>query len=83
VKPATTAAVPTQNVVLIKSGNSREKANALGGRPVLHKTQRILHTIGKVTARKQPLPNQPAGNKYTKIILMNQTSIFKRWGTRI
>jgi hypothetical protein len=70
VKPATTAAVPTQNVVLIKSGNSREKANALGGRPV--PTQRILHTIGKVTAQKQPLPNQPVGNKYTKIILTNR-----------
>jgi hypothetical protein len=80
VKPATTAAVPTQNVVLIKSGNSREKASALGGRPVLHKPQRILHTIGKMTARKQPLPNQPAGNKYTKIILMNRDPSLKVGG---
>ncbi|GFG35254.1 hypothetical protein Cfor_00311 [Coptotermes formosanus] len=80
VKPATTAAVPTQNVVLIKSGNSREKANALGGRPVLHKTQRIFHTIGKVTAQKQPLPNHPAGNKYTKIILTNRDPSLKVGG---
>lgn len=71
-KPTTAAAVPAQNVVLIKSGNSREKANTIGGRPVLQKTQRILHTIGKVTAQKQPLPNQPAGLKYTKIILTNR-----------
>ncbi|XP_021919608.1 KAT8 regulatory NSL complex subunit 3 isoform X3 [Zootermopsis nevadensis] len=40
-KPAMSA----QNIVLIKSGNSREKANTVGGRPVLQKTQRILHTI--------------------------------------
>jgi hypothetical protein len=72
VKPATAAAVPAQNVVLIKSGNSREKVNTLGGRPVLQKTQRILHTIGKVTAQKHSLTNQPAGLKYTKIILTNR-----------
>lgn len=74
VKPPSSAAasVPTQNVVLIKSGNSREKVNTVGGRPVLQKTQRILHTLGKVTSQKQSLPNQPAGLKYTKIILTNR-----------
>jgi hypothetical protein len=74
-KPSTTAAaaaVPAQNVVLIKSGNSREKTNTVGGRAVLQKTQRILHTLGKVTTQKQSVPNQPAGLKYTKIILTNR-----------
>jgi hypothetical protein len=80
VKPSITAAVPAQNVVLIKSGNSREKANTLGGRPVLHKTQRILHTIGKMAAQKQSLPNQPAGVKYTKIILTNRRPSLKVGG---
>jgi len=79
--PATaTATVPAQNVVLIKSGNSREKANTIGGRPVLQKTQRILHTLGKVTSRKQSLPNQPAGLKYTKIILTNRHPSLKIGG---
>lgn len=73
-------AVPAQNIVLIKSGNSREKANTVGGRPVLQKTQRILHTIGKVTAQKQPLPNQPAALKYTKIILTNRHPSLKVGG---
>ncbi|GFG35253.1 hypothetical protein Cfor_00310 [Coptotermes formosanus] len=80
VKPATTAAVPTQNVVLIKIGNSRKKADALGGRSVLHKTQRIFHAIGKVTAQKEPLPNHPAGNKCTKIILTNRHPSLKVGG---
>lgn len=73
-KPPSSAAasVPAQNVVLIKSGNSREKVSTVGGRPVLQKTQRILHTLGKVTSQKQSLPNQPAGLKYTKIILTNR-----------
>lgn len=82
-KPATSAAaavVPAQNVVLIKSGNSREKANTVGGRPVLQKTQRILHTLGKVTSQKQSLPNQPAGLKYTKIILTNRHPSLKIGG---
>jgi len=81
-KPATTAAVaaPAQNVVLIKSGNSREKANTVGGRPVLQKTQRILHTLGKVTSQKQSLANQPAGLKYTKIILTNRHPSLKIGG---
>lgn len=78
-KPAT-AAVPAQNVVLIKSGNSREKANTIGGRPVLQKTQRILHTLGKVTSQKQSLSNQPAGLKYTKIILTNRHPSLKIGG---
>jgi hypothetical protein len=81
-KPATTAAaaVPAQNVVLIKSGNSREKVNTVGGRPVLQKTQRILHTLGKVTSQKQSLANQPAGLKYTKIILTNRHPSLKIGG---
>lgn len=79
VRPAA-APVPAQNVVLIKSGNSREKANSIGGRPVLQKTQRILHTIGKVTSQKQALPNQPAGLKYTKIILTNRHPSLKVGG---
>jgi hypothetical protein len=82
-KPATAAAAaaaPAQNVVLIKSGNSREKANTVGGRPVLQKTQRILHTLGKVTSQKQSLPNQPAGLKYTKIILTNRHPSLKIGG---
>jgi hypothetical protein len=82
-KPATataTATMPAQNVVLIKSGNSREKVNTIGGRPVLQKTQRILHTLGKVTSRKQSLPNQPAGLKYTKIILTNRHPSLKIGG---
>jgi hypothetical protein len=79
-KPAASA-VPAQNIVLIKSGNSREKANTVvGGRPVLQKTQRFLHTIGKVTAQKQPLPNQPAALKYTKIILTNRHPSLKVGG---
>ena len=82
-KPATTTAAvaaPAQNVVLIKSGNSREKANTVGGRPVLQKTQRILHTLGKVTSQKQSLANQPAGLKYTKIILTNRHPSLKIGG---
>jgi hypothetical protein len=79
-KPATAAAVPAQNVVLIKSGNTREKANTIVGRPVLQKTQRILHTLGKVTSQKQSLPNQPAGLKYTKIILTNRHPSLKIGG---
>jgi hypothetical protein len=78
-KPAAPV-VPAQNVVLIKSGNSREKANTLGGRPVLQKTQRILHTIGKMTSQKQPLPNQPTALKYTKIILTNRHPSLKVGG---
>lgn len=79
-KPATAAALPAQNVLLIKSGNSREKASTIGGRPVLQKTQRILHTLGKVTSQKQSLPNQPAGLKYTKIILTNRHPSLKIGG---
>ena len=82
-KPATTTAAvaaPAQNVVLIKSGNSRDKANTVGGRPVLQKTQRILHTLGKVTSQKQSLANQPAGLKYTKIILTNRHPSLKIGG---
>jgi hypothetical protein len=78
IKPA--AAVPAQNVVLIKSGNSREKVSTLSGRPVLQKTQRILHTIGKMAAQKQPLSNHPAGLKYTKIILTNRHPSLKVGG---
>ncbi|PNF31475.1 hypothetical protein B7P43_G00759 [Cryptotermes secundus] len=74
IKPAA-AAVSAQNLVLIKSGNSREKVNALGGRPVLQKTQRILHTIGK-----KPITNQSAGLKYTKIILTNRHPSLKVGG---
>jgi hypothetical protein len=76
-KPAVSA-MPAQNIVLIKSGNSREKA--AGGGPVLQKTQRILHTIGKMTAQKQPLPNQPTALKYTKIILTNRHPSLKVGG---
>jgi hypothetical protein len=76
IKPA----VSGQNVVLIKSGNSREKVNALGGRPVLQKTRRILHTIGKMAAQNQPLSNQPTGLKYTKIILTNRHPSLKVGG---
>jgi hypothetical protein len=74
------AAVSPQNVVLIKSGNSREKVNTLGGRPVLQKTQRILHTIGKMATQKKPLSNQSAGLKYTKIILTNRHPSLKVGG---
>lgn len=78
IKPA--AAVSGQNVVLIKSGNSREKVNTLGGRPVLQKTQRILHTIGKMATQKKPISNQSAGLKYTKIILTNRHPSLKVGG---
>jgi hypothetical protein len=77
IKPAT---VSGQNVVLIKSGNSRETVNTIGGRPVLQKTRRILHTIGKMAAQKQPLSNQPSGLKYTKIILTNRHPSLKVGG---
>jgi hypothetical protein len=73
-------AVSGQNVVLIKSGNSMETVNTVGGRPVLQKTRRILHTIGKMAAQKQPLSNQPAGLKYTKIILTNRHPSLKVGG---
>ncbi|XP_069702733.1 KAT8 regulatory NSL complex subunit 3 isoform X2 [Periplaneta americana] len=66
------AVAPPQNIVLIKSGGAREKPKSSGGRPVLQKTQRILHTI-----QKHSHTSQPAGLKYTKIILTNRPPSLK------